>query len=242
MDEYTIHLLRKLAVNKYKVPARDRGSAFYVNKKGRAMRDTGSSDTSLGNSTVMGYAWIFCLFRLIDADRFSCDLAAEVFLELGFKMKLKKLDLDDATFLKGMWLHCEGGYHWAPLPSRVLKMGKSIKDPRTIYHTRDFQEAAVLFCSDIAHSFSLFVAVPFVRVFVKNFMVRQQVRSEINPYKITASSAEKPLLAADGYEQLFRRYGFAREEMDVAEMNFPRHVFEQAVDPVYELLVAADYA
>ena len=55
-------------------------------------------------------------------------------LDLGFVLKEKQLhDFSFGTFLKGWWQKdIKGAYHWVLLPSAILKLGKTLKDPRSI--------------------------------------------------------------------------------------------------------------
>lgn len=242
MDSRTIQLLRTLAGNKYKIETKDRLSVTFLDKRQRPMRDTGGSDTSLGNSMVMGYSWMYVVFKMIDANQFDVDVVKRHFSFLGFKMKLQQLQLEDATFLKGMWYHTTAGLYWGPLPSRVLKMGKSLVDPRQIYRTKDFTKASAQFASDVCQSYKNFIRVPFVDAFIDNFMKRPLVKDFCLKYKVVAADGPKPKLTAEGFSQICNRYDITLDDIYEATIHFPTGIFQQAVSPVYEKMVVVDYA
>jgi len=53
-----------------------------------------------------------------------------VFASCGFSAKVKLADTwSDLTFLRGSWFSSLDYPAWLPLPSRVLKLGKSMEDP-----------------------------------------------------------------------------------------------------------------
>lgn len=83
------------------------------------------------------------------------------------------------TFLKGMWYELgDLGYDaavWAPLPSRILKMGKSLEDPRK-YYPGDIRDAAYAFLSDVAMSYRAFAPVPIIRAFCDRYQAGHGIR------------------------------------------------------------------
>jgi hypothetical protein len=56
-------------------------------------------------------------------------------INLGFTIKTKSSsDITDLTFLKGWWCpFLDGSYHWLPLPSMILKLGKMLRHPNDIF-------------------------------------------------------------------------------------------------------------
>lgn len=109
-------------------------------------RNTGGPDTTFGNTVLVLIAWLTIVIELIANDLIqkpdADDLIAR-FKRFGFTMKMK-INSDQEPgfcpeFLKGWWLPYHGlistVYCWTPLPSRLLKAVKTIKDPRVTYKT-----------------------------------------------------------------------------------------------------------
>jgi hypothetical protein len=94
-----------------------------------AQRATGGPDTTIGNtlSNMMSV-----MYAVRTSNGFK-DLDVRQ-LELGF---LAKLQVHDdymlATFLKGWWMPTRVDLQWLPLPSQVVKIGKILTDPRSIF-------------------------------------------------------------------------------------------------------------
>jgi hypothetical protein len=237
VDNEVIDVLYKCAQADYVGYSRDGLHKFRLKKGGRPMRDTGGADTSLGNSIVMAYAWVIALI----ASDYHSQFAA-----LGIDMKLREWDnIEQCTFLKGMWYRVKSkkySHYWGPLPSRILKAGKSLKDPRTLYSRllwKNQEEAAVLFLNDLAHTFDYFLDVPILRVFIKNFKKGPQIRDLKRPYKIIAAPKKKPDF--DGMEQLCLHYNVPLEWFLEVEHMYPTSPFAFIEHPLFCAL-QADYA
>jgi hypothetical protein len=242
MGKDTVKLMRRLATNTFRVPARNKSEVMLIDKAKRPIRDTGGSDTSLGNSTIMLYAWWSVSIYMIRMCNFNTNFVVSSFAELGLEMKVRKLMLDEVTFLKGMWYYTTAGPYWGPLPSRILKMGKSMKNPLTLYPRRTYAEACSLFLSDIAGSYASFLQVPMVRQHIKNFLRRDLVRNYVEPHQVQAALGPKPELDDLAYGQVCKRYGVELYDILEAEELYPTAPFFFASHPIYEKLVAADYA
>lgn len=111
-----------------------------INCSRRPQRSTGGPDTTLGNSINMGNA---CLFAVHDLswldDLYSGDATSfdGRFAALGFSMTTAvSLEPCRATFLRG-WFKPSNDpafpYIWVPLPSRILKVGKTKTHPRYLF-------------------------------------------------------------------------------------------------------------
>jgi len=99
------------------------------------MRNTGETATCQDNTIVNGCTFVACWGDLDPLEMLEPCLPLEAkFLELGLVAKLKFVDIQDSTFLKGAILPCTGAtqFSWVRLPSFVLKFGKTLKDPRQI--------------------------------------------------------------------------------------------------------------
>jgi hypothetical protein len=230
-------LLELLSVGLYEAKSRDGEGKITVDRTLRAMRDTGGSDTSLGNSLNMGFAWVIVLLQVRPIE--------DSFKDLGFEMKLKVFDhITDVTFLKGMWYEVCGldwAYYWGPLPSRFLKLGKSLKDPRSLYDRvlwQTYDQAVCLFLNDLAHCYRDFLQIPLVRVFVKNFLNGSVVRDLSEKYKVTGSVGAKPNF--NGWAQICRRYCVSLGDWEECENMIPKSPFHFLQHPLLEALVV-DY-
>jgi len=95
-----------------------------------AQRATGSSDTTVGNTLTNMMSVLFALH----AENGVTNLV-ERQLDLGFVSKLQiHRDIIQGTFLKGWWLPLTTeGLQWLPLPSQVIKIGKILTNPETIF-------------------------------------------------------------------------------------------------------------
>ncbi len=222
------------------------------------MRDTGGSDTSLGNSTVMAKSWYSVLLgwsrkQHHTAPNLSPSLVDIVagFRYLGLDMKIKTPTMDQVTFLKGMWYQTHQGIRaWGPLPSRVLKMGKLIEDPVSLYKVTHLPKehrrraAAEMFLKDLSSSYKPFLPVPFVSNFVHNFGSADWdiQRRWIDTYKIQADGSQQNYsLNAEGLQQILDRYDITLEQMNDALDHFPIEPFSFTESPVYFALARVDY-
>jgi hypothetical protein len=108
-------------------------------------RHTGGPDTTLGNNLVV-------TMTLVDAISRGLNKYDEHFKKLGFEMTGGPVSMKQATFLKG-WFDLEEETdrpYWLPLPSQVLKIGKSMRDPRELF--KDSKDPLGAFCYSISRS------------------------------------------------------------------------------------------
>jgi len=241
-NKETIEILSTLAHNTYIVEPKKRedGEYYRINKKKRPLRDTGGADTSVGNSIVMAMAWLFALLVTYSGNFQLADIV-EAFTNLGLDMKMKAPSITTCTFLRGMWYSTSSGLYWGPLPSRFLKVGKSLKDPREIYRMKDYTRACKQYLSDVAMSYRVMLSVPLIRRFVEQFAKLPQVKNFSNEYQIQAAISEKPALTPEAWLALEERYGVTEKEWCDAESYIPDEPFVFLVHPVYDALLAADY-
>lgn len=120
-----------------------KGATFTVKRE--AERNTGGTDTTVGNTVLVGLAWVFVLkVYFMAMGNLTASALQECFLFfLGLKMKvvinggrLEELGSSFWTpdFLKGTWWLCtDGAWHWGPLMGRLLKLFKTTSDPLVTY-------------------------------------------------------------------------------------------------------------
>lgn len=245
VNKITIQLLRTLAANTYTVSSRISYERLRIDKKDRPLRDTGGADTTLGNSMVMGVAWFFTICHCLNTNNFiALDACIESFTNLGFDMKLASLDVSDATFLKGMWYDTDHGPAWGPLPSRILKMGKSLRHPFELHKTKTLESSASLYLNDVASSYSGFLPVPLIRKFVANFLIKNATYVNIiEEHQIATTGLQQNFqFTAAGMQQICRRYKITLEELLETEEKIPDVPFRFLVSRVYTQLALNDYA
>ncbi len=246
--------LYKQSKNSYRVTTTLSDSTFYwLSRQDRAMRDTGGSDTYYGNTVIMASSWWFVL-RTLQYERwaeFESDpllSTMSVFKQLGFDMKMKVFDdFRQVSFLKGLWYETAEGIAWGPLPSRILKMGKSLKDPRGLYGVPDARKACEMFLADVSNSYATFLQVPFVRAFVCRYrrnLDKPHSSARVSQYGAASSDTFSHLVLRD--EDLIavcERYGFDLEALHrVEHMILTSETFTFLHDPVFLRLAAVDYA
>jgi len=247
MSDYHKERLEKLNRAKYVAISRDKCRKIEIIRNNRPYLDTGSPQTSLGNSVDMGSPWIGAL-ESGDPQNF--------FRMLGFDMILRvHSQVTEATFLKGMWYPTHNDpvypYLWAPLPSRFLKLGKSKNDPRSLYKPQlwrkggleaNFEAAVYLFFNDLSHSYASFGRVPLLRTFVDRFLSgKPQIRSFYEKHKVQATPNQKPAL--DEFrviDQLSKHYNVPCEWWYSVENMIPSKPFWFLEHPLFEAL-AKDY-
>ena len=188
----------------------------------------------------MAIAWFYCLMH---TPVWNLDSFQKSFSVLGLDMKLKTNTPTSCSFLKGMWYHTDHGLTWGPLPSRILKLGKSLKDPRILYKTKDLEYAAARFLSDVAASYRGFLQVPFVKEFVQNFYQKDMPCNgtvlEQHQVQVTDLSSRK--LLPEAYDQICMRYGVDLGLLRDTLLLFPNRPFVFYSSPLFLKLVAADY-
>lgn len=240
VPQATVELLRILAGNTYVLRSRNKVEKLTIDKRNRPLRDTGGSDTSLGNSINMAFSWLFSLCYC-EGDLTVTNVRAG-FLFLGFDMKIKLVPLDQATFLKGLWYYTEMGPYWGPLPSRFLKFGKAVVDPRLVYGISDYREACLRYMHDLACGFEAYVAVPLLRKCVAQFKRDRGVYKENREWLgVVAESEVKPALLDSHKEQLALHYNVEYSQFESLE-NLITSAFTFLNHPLCQVLAKVDYS
>lgn len=244
-------ILRDVAFSPYLVDFKC-GERVRISRANRPMRDTGGPDTTVGNTVVMMGAWVYAVLQKV----FETQTFESTFKSLGLDMKLKYLDDPaDATFLKGFWrpsIHLSQnstGWIWGPLPSRILKFGKSWRDPRQLYPEAkmDPVQAARRFLGDQAEGLAQFNLDPLLEALVKTYRVPGAVPPPPSVHKTTASK----LLGGVTIDQrwvidwICTRYQCTPEDVHevmqlIASTDGRPFVFLE--HPLFEQMVARDYA
>jgi hypothetical protein len=137
-DEYQFKVIKRLGVPRTirEITRQQCVAPYRVDKDGLIVEGspgcqlpTGATWTSFFNTnTVLGaYLYYFSKCNL----RGKPPVPEEVFAELGLELKFQYSSrLSLMTFLKGWFKIDENGkWHWMPLPSQVLKIAKTLRDP-----------------------------------------------------------------------------------------------------------------
>jgi len=127
-----------------------------THKHPSGVRQTGGSDTSIGNTCVVAAAWLTVLMTSVP----ESDWVAS-FHNFGFKLKLDSFPIGpfqpySGTFLKGRFMDTDKGYVWTPLlPSGFFKrVSKTLTDPCLIVSSRrrrvkDIRQAALKYIRQV---------------------------------------------------------------------------------------------
>jgi hypothetical protein len=170
-----------------------------IGRQYRPTRDTGGADTSLGNGICVAFPWLATFCRCQLPEELSPTRIQVIFGRLGLDLKVAAYDHPwQPTFLKGMWyfshLH---GFAWAPLPSRILKMGKSHSNPATLYKL-PYTEACMQFGHDLALSYKGFGDVPFLKQLVEAMsrwpVSRASIPIPLESWKVQVASDFDPAI------------------------------------------------
>jgi len=238
-----VTVMQRVATASYVAKTRNPGSKdrIVIGRRARPFRDTGGPNTTIGNSLVAAHAVLLAVQQLSEHS-----IPVEVTMKtLGLDYKYRLHDsFFQSTFLKGMWYRTETakGYFWGPLPSRILKAGKCLKDPRKLYHRGiTLEEASTRLLGEIACGYAFYLQVPVLRAFVKNFKREGLDPVKFSPWKIQAVRGPKPLLSDAAWEQMEVRYGYPRQVWLDLEATFPDKPFVFMEHPLFAAMALADY-
>lgn len=207
---------------------------------------TGSADTTVSNSVTNLLFFLFALARSL-----SLEDAAR---ELGLTLKAKHLSaFSEVTFLKGHWTRdVDCAPMWIPLPSQVLKIGKTLTHPDVLLRKAGVRGEAALHtaASAIALSFgALDYNYPILGPFVEKMASFKAARGDCsafvnefeNPFRVVPKgrAVDRDYAAA----QICYRYNIAisdilRVERRIREVvTLPSFI----TDPVFDALREVDY-
>jgi hypothetical protein len=137
-------------------------------------RDTGESGTSDGNSTITGEVFMEILYSATSLTNLR-QYAEDTATRMGMKLKIKQTTPKTTTFLKGFFVFGETisfdgvqteAVH-VPLPSRILKLGKTLRHPATLFKNHPDPNWAML-CA-MAKSYSSYALEPILATWVDHF-------------------------------------------------------------------------
>lgn len=244
VPEDVLRLLRQSNHAPWEVVFRNHPARLLIHRP--PSRNTGGVDTTLGNSLLNAVMWAECFSR----PRRQEDIVP-FFAGLGFELKLKTMGPSGyPTFLKGMWYPVSDPAFpwgvWAPLPSRLLKLGKALKRPSDIYG-RDPETSSRAFLRDNALGLGPFLPVPLLREFVAKWSpgpdIQARVQEENTAHKVAPSGVFREYRALAPEAVLSLRYGVPAEWFDeVAEMIHVQPMWSTLHHPLLIRLLGVDYA
>jgi len=241
----------KRRLSQAKLSVRYKSDTFFIDRKNRAFRNTGGTDTTGGNTTVDVCAWFYAL-NAVHSDRWAHPgILESSFSYTGLSMKVNiHGDVSAATFLKGWWIQSTRGWWWTPLPSRILKASKSLHAFDTLFHDSGcregrFARGARGYLALQAANLGQFAAAPILRAFVKRWggaVPELRHADEVRPWKIQASGQPPELIEQEALQAIARRYGC--EVSDVTDVEAlidkaPVHAFIS--HPLFEMMACVDY-
>lgn len=244
--DFVIKLLYRIHAGTYIL--RSKHNQWKISHHHRPMRATGGPDTTFGNSHSAGCAWASVLrWGLLEGDLLDSAVQHAVeagMLRLGFVLKLKvTIDVQQVTFLKGAWVEFPRGLVWAPLPSRILKLGKGMSNPLHLYPGRTYEEACMQYMNDMAASYRKFAMVPCVKGFVDAFLRGPAERDLFvaKPWKVPAGYDESPGVPS-GVQGLAARYGCSEDDLwDLDSWVAKAKLFTFLQHPLLGVLASRDY-
>jgi hypothetical protein len=131
---------------------------------------TGIATTSVCNSILNLVATVSCHMMSTG----QCDDLSQKYSKWGLSSKLNIVDPDlGPTFLRGWFVkeYNQNFYIWMPLPSQIVKLGKTIEKPTLIAHTKDWGEAYKRCAFILANSYAhLDPAYPILGIFIQRLL------------------------------------------------------------------------
>jgi len=232
-----VEWLRRTSRAPYVWTSKHTGQRISVSRHERTMRDTGGPDTSLGNSILNAHLWMLVL---TGTEILTPEQLTARFLSYGMGAKAHVFtSWHKVGFLKGKWFTYRDGHVWAPCPSRFLKMGKIVGDPRTTLHP-DLPDAVLDFAAGLASTYHAYSQVPLIRAFVKRFYVPGHATAGRQLEKMVVGTGVElmdPLREAALYYDISPDM-FLEAESAIRASPIPAF-FEH---PVYWVLAERDYA
>lgn len=147
VPKHIIYLLQRNACAELRIRMPHNHNEYFKIERGHE-RNTGGTDTTIGNSTCIGHSWVAAIIDQLQESKdqkIYTDKWHDIMLKnYGFEMKIHNhmftsccYETDTGTFLKGTWWHVQcdddsGVYRWGPLLSRLIKLSKVMTRPMSI--------------------------------------------------------------------------------------------------------------
>lgn len=165
-------------------------------------RLTGGVDTTFGNSATSMQNTYHRFKLCLQAGSFE-PFTAPVWL--GISMKVR--ETQTPTFLKGIMLPAlDGSFVWTLLPSRLLKMATSIKNPRVLFKQSPAPDMSLL--SSIATGYLFYPMVPPMHALMHSWASLSRIKRPIEEFKpwMQPSTWDHPPHCPEAFELLAQHY------------------------------------
>jgi hypothetical protein len=247
----------QLAADARKAPFTSGRGRLRISAKTPAMLSTGEKGTTVINTHDTVQAYTIHIFNVLQAElnglKYELTLR-QTCTTLGYKTTgFSSNNLHDLTFLKGWWLSDScGNLMWYPLPSQVIKAGKTLKHPTVIAHTGDISKAIYQCVNAVAkgygnvdHSYPIFGAFLKTCSRIAGSVATEELKLEkelidSKRFRVLVEGKVDRLQAID---MIFQRYGITFEDIARVEKLYENVNFlpTVVVDPVFNKLVNKDY-
>lgn len=233
---------------------------FVISKKNKSLKvvgdtgvklPTGTTATTIVNSVDNCVAHIFAISSALEKNIDEFGKYPEYISQLGMNLKTQDVNLDTLTFLKGWWVSSK----WIPLPSCILKIGKTLKDPRVLIKNSDHLYAVRRVAYEISVAFPHIPAnYPIVSAWF-SILKRLSVKSDkniakdyfIEDYKYKTKGS---LVVLDEneicelYQKIYSRYGIIKRDIREFENLCESVVSLPALvaHPIVDVLFQRDYS
>lgn len=206
-------------------------------------RRSGDGATTWGNSGINSKSGNHYVHNMGRKTFTEC--CAELGLDLKFKLHS---DPGKVTFLKGWFcVDTDGAYHWLPLPSMILKLGKLLRHPSDIFPGVPVDEAYRKALYAMASSpgyipFEYPLLGPFIAM-MKRVGIENDIVLEHKKHRISVNYFSTPLNVEDMTSKICERYDLEPYEIDDFHLLLDSVVSLPVllVSPVTEKL-GSDYA
>lgn len=176
----------------------------------RPMRMTGGPDTTIGNSIIAALSWAWVISTTM--------ITPEQFLHLGLKVKLNQVAEGEISFLKGYWLRGKASrYYWTPCLARLIKYGKTLKDPRTITKISDYKLASSEYLNALAMSVQQYYYCPLYREFIDRWL--NNPRSKNTAVAYIANKTRYKIQSAIRVVEEDKYYPFSQQLADIYSIS-----------------------
>ena len=182
----------------------------------------------------------------LDAVRFVEEYTHEM-ATLGFTITGGNVPLGSGSFLKGLWYPTEEGLVWGPTPSRILKIGKALKDLRlTTKTTRGmtYCERVAAHAASVANGYASMLQVPLIRGYVERWAGPVSLFSDPDAKYKTSSTGRYANTAIDEvatYNMLASRYGEDHDWVGLEQIYRTCDLFTHIRHPIFHALHVVDY-
>jgi len=249
---FNIQLINYMRSSTWSTPKYTTKDGKTVSMPAPVQRFSGGPDTTLGNCLINIFSIFHCCGKF-DGNNFEL---ANKQLELGLIAKethgtVEMNGVCGLTFLKGWWCpDTQGNFHWVPLPSQLIKLGKVGTNPATILPNVVKQHGLVAAYQAVARATALgFGKVPMnyplLGIFLNKYI--NLSAEDVDPivrhqYKIQMTDSDFSIDRDIAIEWIQSRYDLSPEEVLSMEEAIEQASFPTILlGPLWVKLTRRDY-